>query len=474
MLAETVIRWRKSREHRRAAKLTRQELETEKLAKFRRLVRHAVERSPYYRRIVVERGINLESCTPEQFPVLTKSLLMRHFDEIATVPGVTKGAIAEFLTRSHDSAELFRGRYRVIHTSGSSGEVGYFVYSPFDWARGTAMRPQGGRPVRKGGTKGKFRMAYYAAVDGHYAGVTLINSFRTGIAKFFMDLEMFEVNDPLPDVVAGLNEFQPEVLIGYTTALKILAEEQRRGALKLNRVIYLTTAGEATSPADMALLESTFDCAVVNSYGCSEHLGMGASPPGSDKIVLFDHDLIFELNADHTLVTNLFNYTLPLIRYRMADVLRPVPSGEHAPYLVIESLVGRNELQPTFKNRDGVEDFISPHTINEIFVAGLTRFQLQLTGEAEFRFMICLEPALGAAERAAAAEGVATRLREILARKRMDNVRFDVVPTDDLPVNPRTRKFQLIVDRRAESSQAAAAPPATTPQLTTVAGQTLS
>jgi len=31
----------------------------------------------------------------------------------------------------------------------------------------------------------------------------------------------------------------------------------------------------------------------------------------------------------------------------------------------------------------------------------------------------------------------------------MDNVRFDVVPTDDLPVNPRTRKFQLILDKRA-------------------------
>jgi hypothetical protein len=151
----------------------------------------------------------------------------------------------------------------------------------------------------------------------------------------------------------------------------------------------------------------------------------------------------------------------------MADVLKPVPSGEHAPYLVIESLVGRNELQPTFKNRDGVEDFISPHTINEIFVAGLTRFQLQLTGESEFKFMICLDPKLGAAERAGAVEGVAARLREILARKRMDNVRFEVVPTDDLPVNPRTRKFQLIVDRRAAAEAA-------TRQLTTVAGQTLS
>jgi hypothetical protein len=133
----------------------------------------------------------------------------------------------------------------------------------------------------------------------------------------------------------------------------------------------------------------------------------------------------------------------------MADVLRPVDSGKHAPYLVIESLVGRNELQPTFKNRDGVEDFISPHTINEVFVAGVTRFQMHLTAADAFRFMVCLDASLGAEQRAAAVEGVKQRLREILARKRMDNVRFDVVPTDDLPVNPRTRKFQLIIDKRA-------------------------
>jgi phenylacetate-coenzyme A ligase PaaK-like adenylate-forming protein len=449
MLAETFVRWRVAREHRRSAKLTRAELEAEKLAKFRRLVRYVEKRSPYYRRIVAERGIEIDTCTPSDFPVLTKSLLMRHFDEIATAPGVTKSAIAEFLTRSHDPAELFLDRYRVIHTSGSSGEVGYFVYSSSDWARGTTMRQQQrGRPVRKGGAKGKFRVAYYAAVDGHYAGVTLISAFKSGLARFFVDLEMFEVNDPLPDVLAKLNAFQPEVLIGYTTALKILAAEQRRGTLELERVINVTTAGEATTPADMTFLSETFGCHVVNSYGCSEHLGMGASAPGGDTIVLYDDDLVFELEHDHTLVTNLFNHTLPLIRYRMADVLRPIPSGEHAPYLVIESLVGRNELQPKFKNRDGVEDFISPHTINEIFVAGVTRFQLHLTGESEFRFMICLDPALDAAESSAATAAVAARLREILARKRMENVRFDVVPTDDLPVNPRTRKFQLILDRR--------------------------
>ena len=51
--------------------------------------------------------------------------------------------------------------------------------------------------------------------------------------------------------------------------------------------------------------------------------------------------------------------------------------------------------------------------------------------------------------------GLRTRLAEILRHKRMDNVAFDIVVVDDLPVDPKTRKFRLIVDARA-----APAPPA--------------
>jgi phenylacetate-coenzyme A ligase PaaK-like adenylate-forming protein len=446
VFAGLLTAFRKAREVRRAATLTRVELEANQIAKFRRLVRHANDRSPYYRRIVAERGIDIARCEPKDFPVLTKSLLMSHFDEIVTVPGITKQTIAEFLTRSKDPTERLFGNYRVIHTSGSSGEVGYFVYSPQDWARGNAMRPRGRGPQRK--RKGKFRIAYFAATDGHYAGVTLVGSLRSGIVRLFVDLQLLEVNSPLTDTIAALNEFQSDALAGYTTALKILGEQQRAGALRLDHLINIATAGEVTTEADRAFLEQTFGCPLTNTYGCSEHLGMGGSPPGSSNIVLYDDDLIFEFYPDHSVITNLFNYTLPLIRYRMADILRPIESGEHAPYLVIESLVGRNEFQPVFRNRDGAEDFISPHTINEVFVAGVTRFQLHLTGAAEFRFMVCLDTALDAAARTAAVEGVARRLREILARKRMDNVQFEVVPTDDLPVNSRTRKFQLIVDKR--------------------------
>ena len=164
------------REQRRAESLSREQFEGLKLEKFRRLAVHAADRSPYYARIVRERGIVPARCAPGDFPVLTKPELMAHFDEIVTAPGVTKRGIAEFLTTSHDPSERFLDRYRVIHTSGSSGEVGYFVYSPSDWARGVWPAPRRLRaspPRRKRGFR-KPRFAYYGATDGHYAGVTMV------------------------------------------------------------------------------------------------------------------------------------------------------------------------------------------------------------------------------------------------------------------------------------------------------------
>jgi phenylacetate-coenzyme A ligase PaaK-like adenylate-forming protein len=164
-------------------------------------------------------------------------------------------------------------------------------------------------------------------------------------------------------------------------------------------------------------------------------------------MTLNDAELIFEFADDHSVITNVFNYTMPLIRYRMSDILIPVGAPDAHP-LVIKNLVGRTERMPTFLNWDGVQDFISPHTINEIFVPGVMRFQLHLTGSTSFRFLVILDPALDAAERSTALAGVDARLKEILAQKGMPNVTFEIAPVDDLPVNPRTRKFQLIVDDR--------------------------
>lgn len=449
MASPRSILFRKLFEFRENARLTRERFEAMKLDKFRRLVRHANQSAPYYAQLIDERKIDIERCTPSDFPPLTKAILMAEFDRIVMDRRVTKQGIADFLTRSHDPTDLFLNEFRVIHTSGSSGEVGYFVYSRADWARGSAQlarqrqrRTDLPRRVRFR----RLRLAYYGAIGGHFAGITMLRAATQGVARFFVRAAFYEVNNPLPETIAALNEFQPDVLAGYTGALTILAAKQRQGALRI-APFSIGTAGESLSAVDKKTLEEAFGCEATNGYGSSEHLMMGFALPGRGSMLLRDDDLIYEAFPDHTLVSNLFNYTLPLIRYRMADVLRPVATKTDpaSPYLEIESLVGRTEMMPRFVNEDGIEDFISPHTINEIFVAGVTRFQMQLDGPASFRFAVCLDPALSIDRRADVIRAVEKRLCEVLQQKKMSNVRFAVNVVEHIPVNPRTRKFQLIV-----------------------------
>src|SRR5271167_3556848 len=114
---------------------SRAELQSAQLQKLRALLRHAVVHTPYYANIVRERGLDLQTCTPADFPVLTKTILMANFDDIVTDPRITKQVVADFLTRSSDPKELLFDEFTVIHTSGTSGEVGYFLYASSDYSR---------------------------------------------------------------------------------------------------------------------------------------------------------------------------------------------------------------------------------------------------------------------------------------------------------------------------------------------------
>ena len=427
---------------------SRAELEAVKNRKFRALARHAYAHAPYYANIVRGRAIDLNTCTPSDFPVLTKSLLMANFDDIVTDPRVSKQAVADFLSRSTDPKELLFDEFTVMHTSGTSGEVGYFLYAPADHARMRAAAMRNRDAYRNLFPRSRLRLrrirvAFYGATGGHFAGVTSIASLQQGVRRLFINAQAFEVNTPLPQVVERINQFQPDMLWGYTTALKMLGEEQRAGRLDIKPAAVAAT-GEMVTTADMQFLSAAFGGAAASSiYACTEHMMLGISNPGIDTMTLMDDDLVFEFYEDHSLITNLYNFTMPLIRYRMSDILRPV-SAPGARRIVIENLVGRTEQMPVFVNSAGATDFISPHTINEIFVDGVTRFQMQITGPGSFRFPICVDARLDSARRTAAAAGVKARLTEILQQKGLSNVAFEVPIVADIALNERTRKFQLI------------------------------
>jgi phenylacetate-CoA ligase len=105
---------------RRRDRWTRRQLEGHQRRALHRLREHAYVRSPFYGRF--HKGFTDRPLS--ELPVLTKEMVMEHFDEFVTDPTVRLADIEAHLATLSGGDDLFHGRYRVASTSGSTGRRG--------------------------------------------------------------------------------------------------------------------------------------------------------------------------------------------------------------------------------------------------------------------------------------------------------------------------------------------------------------
>ncbi len=405
--------------------------------KFLTLVQYAAEHSRYYQNIITQNNIDITNCRPEDFPLLTKEKLIDHFDEIVTNKQITKEKISKFLQTSKDSNDLFLNKYYVIHTSGSSGTIGYYVYSQKELAQGIAYS------TRVNGIKLFQKIAFIAATKGHFAGITMLNAARK-LPILYTDVQAFDINSPFATIIEKLNGMQPTILSGYAFALKKLADAQLHGKLHIKPIL-LQSGGEPLSTQDKIYIQKTFAAPVANIYASSEHLFMGIGRDSFNGMYLMEDNLYFEFQANGIRVTNLFNYTLPLIRYQMSDQLEPMNDiSPKMPFTKVKEIVGRNEYVPIFINDKNEEDFISPILLVEFFVKNLTQFQFHLIDKNHFIFKACIDTGIKEQEREETVKIIKNKLHGILKEKLMNNVKFEIQIVKHLWADPKTGKFRLI------------------------------
>ena len=178
---------------------------------------------------------------------------------------------------------------------------------------------------------------------------------------------LFPISLPLETIVAGLNELQPSVLMGYSSFLPRLALEAQSGRLRITprRVIGIS---EPLLPEARQVVHETWRAPIADGYGMSEGVFTGFCGHG---VHLPDDLCIFEpVDADgrpvgpgelshRVLVTNLYNHTQPLIRYEVTDQVTLIngtcPCGSS--FQRIEDPQGR--LDDTFEYADGLS--VHPH-----------------------------------------------------------------------------------------------------------------
>jgi phenylacetate-coenzyme A ligase PaaK-like adenylate-forming protein len=178
------------------------------------------------------------------------------------------------------------------------------------------------------------------------------------------------------------------MLGGYPTILELLIDEQKSGRLHIKPVIIMT-GGEYLSDELRDKLADVFDCYVQTSYSCTEG-GTIACECTERHFHVNDDWLIIEpvdkdnkpipdgVQSDKILLTNLFNYTQPFIRYEVTDRVvmhhEPCVCGNPSPWLTLE---GRTDDIVTFQE-NGKEIKIPPlaiyATLKEIHE--IKRFQL--------------------------------------------------------------------------------------------------
>jgi phenylacetate-coenzyme A ligase PaaK-like adenylate-forming protein len=209
---------------------------------------------------------------------------------------------------------------------------------------------------------------------------------------------MFSALAPLPEIVAGLNDYQPAMLAAYPSSLALLAEEQEEGRLHINPVLVLPT-GETLTMAVQQRIEAAFQARVRQNYGASElpvmayDCGRGGLHVNADWVIFEPVNEEFQPvppgQASHkVLVTNLANRVQPFIRYEIGDSVtvnpEPCACGSPLPSITVE---GRNDDILRFTNLAGQNIPIMPMALWSVIkdTPGAYRFQAIQTAPEQLK-----------------------------------------------------------------------------------------
>jgi putative adenylate-forming enzyme len=434
----------------KAESLTPQQICDLQQKRFKKLLRHVLQKSRFYKRYYQEHGIterDVDRVKPEDLPVIDKQIMMENYDELVCDPALKRDALERFIAESPDAGSMYKDVYRVIHTSGSSGTIGLFVYGPSDWVVTKAIGLRvAGISVNPLGRK---KLAFVGATDGHYASVTSVRNAPT----FLFKVMALSVSNPLEQICRDIDRFRPDAIVGYASGVGLLAQEQIAGHISIApEKIWCT--GEPLTPAIRTSIEKAFGVNPINIYGTSETMTFGAECNHYHRLHFFDdwfsvHVVDEDLRpappgqTGRVIITNLFNYTQPLIRYQMDDeiVLSAEPCQCGWPFPIIDKIAGRREETLWFTKADRTKEFIHSLVLVEFFVPGLEKFQFTQTDADRLTMKAVVH-----SEKDRIVPAIHERITEILSQKALNNtVRFEVELVDHIPNDPKTGKFRLII-----------------------------
>jgi phenylacetate-CoA ligase len=300
---------------RRALRTDPAELAEMQQKRLKTLVKHAHDNVPFYHRLFKTQKIQ-----PTRIHTL---------DDLRKIPIVTRkelqSNIVNVLSKRANLARCARHK-----TSGSSG-IPLPVFTDHyaqEFRMAVSLRQFlecGGRLRDK---QAQLR-GMGASSSGAAAGKPLYEYMRLLRTEW---LTLARISD---HTLSFLKAYNPDVMVGYPSLFQLLSEQ---GDGTLNPRILFST-GELLTTHCRAVVDSTFNAKIIDSYGCTEAGDIAWECPDSGLSHINTDSVLVEFVRDgeavapgeegEIVVTSLINSAMPFIRYNIGDV--GIPSDELCP-----------------------------------------------------------------------------------------------------------------------------------------------
>ncbi len=363
--------------------------------KFKSLLRYAYRNSPMYKKLY-ER-IDIEKANISDLPVVNKEYILKHLSDSLTIRGISKDDIVLFAHDPQSVGHYFKNKYVLSTTSGTTGIIGYFLMSKFQWivqkgvefARLLKHRLSF-HYIYKYTVKTKLRWAMIVASEGHY--ITYLLARLTPKQAFYLsDIRIFSITKPMNRLVQELNEFKPHYVHSYPTFLEALAYEKLAGRLNIE-VDFMSSGSEPFSEQARETIKKAFKgVEVVETYGTTEAICLANQCRYGNIHINEDYVIIEAVDDENkavpdglpskkVLITNLINKFQPLIRYELRDSViidHNYRCECGSPFAIIE-VQGRSDDTFYLMTKEGHFRAFPPIPFEALFlkVKGLRQYQL--------------------------------------------------------------------------------------------------
>ncbi|MBU0985578.1 MAG: phenylacetate--CoA ligase family protein [candidate division Zixibacteria bacterium] len=285
------------------------------------LLVHADANCPFYRERFERFGFNPEEC--------------QSIDDLAVVPVIRKADIQQHADRMK-AQNIPTDRLVVNQTGGSTGAPLRFYHDIDLLHRRQAATYRHDRWA--GWDIGQKMAVLWGNRVDMGTEPSLRSRLRTRLYDRRMILDTSNISrDKLADFADQLRSFRPPVYLAYANSMFLYARFLRENRITdYHRPHAIITSAELLTSDQRALIEDVFACRVFNRYGCREHSIIASECAEHSGMHMVAEHLLVEIlkPADGSpdipgriVITDLFNFGMPLIRYQIEDLGEFVPGS---------------------------------------------------------------------------------------------------------------------------------------------------